>query len=43
MEERCEEDCVECVKNVPWNKWKGDREADGDIPEEKLEDPRPET
>ena len=27
------------VKNVPWNKWKGDEDADGEIPEEKMAEP----
>ena len=29
-------DCVNWVKNVPWNRGKGNGEPDGDIPEEKL-------
>ena len=39
VQERWSEDCVEWVKNVPWNKFKDDDQADGDIPEENLEDP----
>jgi hypothetical protein len=38
LEERWCEDCIEWVKNVPWNKDKEDAGADGEIPEEKLED-----
>ena len=38
IEERWGPDCVELVKNVPWNKGDGE-EGDGDIPEEKVEEP----
>jgi len=35
-EQRWGLDCVNWVKGVPWNFGKGDENADGDIPEEKL-------
>jgi hypothetical protein len=39
VEKRWCEDCIEWVKFVPWNKYRGDDEADGEIPEEALRDP----
>ena len=36
QEDRWSADCVDWVKHVPWNRYKGDEEADGRIPEEKL-------
>ena len=38
VEERWGEDCLDWVKNVPWNRGDGG-ETDGEIPEEKLEEP----
>ena len=32
---RCVKDCVELVRNAPWNKHKEDFETDGDIAEDK--------
>ena len=39
MQERWGDDNLNWVKNVPWNKWAGDEDADGEIPEEKLVEP----
>ena len=39
VQERWGDDNLNWVKNVPWNKWKGDGDADGDIPEEKAVEP----
>ena len=38
--ERWGPDCVNWVKNVPWNRGKGNGEPDGEIPEEKLVEAR---
>ena len=38
VEERWSEDSLDWVKKVPWNRGE-DGEADGEIPEEKLEEP----
>ena len=35
-EDRWSEDNADWVKHTPWNKYKDDPEADGDIPDEKL-------
>ena len=35
VEERWGKDCVNWVRNTFWNKYKGDPEEDGDIPEGK--------
>lgn len=35
FEDRWGEDCINWVKHVPWNRYKGDEHADGEILEEK--------
>jgi hypothetical protein len=39
VQDRWGEDSVTWVKHVPWNLYKGDEMADGDIPEEQLVEP----
>ena len=34
VEQRWSDDCVNWVRWVPWHRYKGDEEADGDLPEE---------
>ncbi len=34
VEDRWSEDCVRWVKRAPWNRYKGDEFADGEVPEE---------
>ena len=36
VEDRWGDDCVNWVKHVPWNRYAGAEDADGEIPEEKL-------
>ena len=36
FEDRWGDDCINWVKHAPWNRYKGDEDADGEIPEEKL-------
>ena len=40
LEQRWCNDCVDWVTFVPWNKYKCDQDADGDVPEEKLREAR---
>lgn len=35
-EDRWSTDSIDWVKHVPWNRYKGDENADGEIPEEKI-------
>ena len=39
-EDRWSEDCASWVKYAPWNKYKDDPEADGEIPDEKMVEAR---
>ena len=34
VEDRWGEDCVGWVKRAPWNRYKGDEFADGEVPDE---------
>ena len=38
IDDRWSLDTIKWVKHVPWNRYKDDEDADGDIPEEKLAD-----
>ena len=39
VEERWTEECVDWVRHTPWNKFKGDPDADGEIPQERKVGP----
>ena len=40
VEERWTEECVDWVRHTPWNKFKGDPDADGEIPQERKVEPQ---
>ena len=42
VESRWSGDCVEWVKHTPWNRYRGDPDADGEVPEGKSREAREE-